>query len=147
LVSNLFATHFTAVHPLVWILVQDVQMPSGTVAHSVVQQSEAVHVPVVHVTLVGLAIKWFVPPTQDAKSVPLPSMLSHVGLASQHSDTVHVPVAQVFVSTSFKCFVPPTHDAKSAPPPSMSSHVGLASQQSEAVHVSVAQVFVSTSFK
>jgi len=49
LVSNLFATHFTAVHPLDWILVQDVQVPPGTVAHSVVQQSEAVHVPVAQV--------------------------------------------------------------------------------------------------
>jgi hypothetical protein len=101
-VSNLFATHFTAVHPLAWILVQDVQVPSGTVAHSVVQQSAAAHVPVVHVTFIGLAIKWFVPPTHDAKFVPLPSMSSHVGLASQQSGAVQIPVAQVFVRTSFK---------------------------------------------
>ena len=65
------------------------------------------------VTPVNVSFKWFVPATQEeeAKSVPLPSMSSHVGFATQQSDAAHVLVAHVTpVNVSFKWFVPATQE-------------------------------------
>ena len=78
------------------------------------QQSDAAHVLVAHVTPVNVSFKWFFPATQEeeAKSVPVPSMSSHVGLfTSQQSDAAHVPVAHVMpVNMPFKWFFPATQE-------------------------------------
>ena len=80
-----------------------------------------------------------------------PSVVSHVGIATQQSDAAHVLVAHITpANVSFKWFVPAMQEeeAKSVPLPSISSHVGFATQQSDAAHVPVAHVMpVNMPFK
>ena len=69
-------------------------------------------------------------------AVPSPSILSHVGLVTQHSAVVHVPVAQIMDSgDSIKWSVPSTQ--------SELLHVGLASQHSATEHVVVAHTMLA----
>ena len=75
-----------------------------------------------------------------------PSVVSHVGIATQQSDAAHVLVAHVTpVNVSFKWFFPATQEeeANSVPVPSMSSHVGFAMQQSDAAHTPVAHTRIT----
>jgi len=59
-----------------------------------VQQSESSHEPVAHITLARSLLRLY-PEPHTAMAVPMPSMLSHVGLASQQSDVMQDLVAHV----------------------------------------------------
>ena len=107
------------------------------------QQSDAAQVPVAQVP-VRTSLRWLVPATQEeeAKSAPLPSILSHFGFGLQQSLAWHVAEAQVTpLGFDLRVFTPLAHDVNPL-------HVGFASQQSDATHVPVAHVTpVNVSFK